>query len=110
MDIKGNIINGRKYSAHSLERMAPGTLEVKAELSSRAHNLAIKKGLQPRSEKYYSLVKSYIVPRNIPPMVIEDNIKNGVKTISRENTFMYIGNDIKVITNQKGDVITVIPK
>ncbi|MFU2080951.1 hypothetical protein ACLQ91_10370 [Avibacterium endocarditidis] len=84
--------------------------EVKAELSSRAHNLAIKKGLQPGSEKYYSLVKSYIDPRNIPPMVIEDTIKNGVKTISRGNTFMYIGNDIKVITNQNGDVITVIPK
>ncbi|WP_409026085.1 hemagglutinin repeat-containing protein [Gallibacterium anatis] len=110
INIKGDIIYGRKYSAHALERMAPNTLEVRAELSSRAHDLAIKQGLIPGTKEYYTLVNKYVDPRNIPPLVVEDAIKNGTKVIGRNNTFIYESNRVKVITNNNGDVITVIPR
>lgn len=39
----GGSINGRKYSEHALERMAPDTIEVRAELTKRARERAEKR-------------------------------------------------------------------
>lgn len=41
----GGIINGGEYSQHAMERMAPDTPSVRAELSRRAEALAESKGL-----------------------------------------------------------------
>ncbi|OYD07409.1 DUF4244 domain-containing protein [Paludifilum halophilum] len=99
----GAEIGGRKYTEHALERMAPNTPQVRAELERRA----LKKGLKPGTKRF----KEYIDPRGIPPRVVEDTIKNGKRVPGNtKDTWKYIGDDINVITNKKGDVITVIPK
>ena len=36
----GGVINGREYSQHAMERMAPDTPTVRAELSRRAEKAA----------------------------------------------------------------------
>jgi hypothetical protein len=104
-------INGREYSQHALERMAPDTPQVRAELAIRANALAKTKGFLPGSEEYYKFVTDYVQPRNIPPMVIEDAVKNGIRTMGNTpGTYVYKTNDVTVITNTTGKVITVIPK
>ncbi|MBZ1328255.1 hypothetical protein HZR17_00605 [Clostridium botulinum] len=107
----GGIINGRKYSQHAMERMAPNIPEVRAELYKRARKLAKGKGLIPQTKEYSTFIDKYVDPRNIPPMVIEDAIKN-TKPIpgNRPDTFLYEAQSVKVIVNGNGDVITVIPK
>ncbi|UFJ41428.1 hypothetical protein LOK74_02510 [Brevibacillus humidisoli] len=99
----GTEIGGRRYSEHALERMAPDTIQVRAELEKRA----LEKGLKPGTKEF----KNFVDPRGIPPMVVEDTIKN-VKPVpgNRPNTLKYDGKDVTVITNTNGDVITVIPK
>ncbi|WP_179877681.1 hypothetical protein [Bacillus pseudomycoides] len=37
----GGVINGRKYSEHALERMAPDTVEIRAELNTRAREIML---------------------------------------------------------------------
>ena len=39
----GGVINGREYSQHAMERMAPDTPTVRAELSRRAEKQPNKK-------------------------------------------------------------------
>ena len=72
----GGIINGREYSQHAMERMAPDTPSVRAELSRRAEALAESKRLQVGTQEYYQFCQKYVDPRNIPPSVIEDAIRN----------------------------------
>ncbi|MED0679846.1 hypothetical protein P4S83_09970 [Aneurinibacillus thermoaerophilus] len=99
----GGEIGGRRYSEHSLERMAPDTIQVRAELEKRA----LEKGLKPGTKEF----KNFVDPRGVPPMVVEDTIRNVKPTAgNRPNTLKYDGQDVTVITNTKGDVITVIPK
>jgi len=111
MSVGGGNINGRRYSQHAMERMAPNTPEVKAELYQRATKIAKEKGLVPQTKEYSTFIDKYVDPRNIPPSVIEDAIKN-TKPISgnRPDTFVHVTDSVKVITNGNGDVITVIPK
>ncbi|WP_258319329.1 hypothetical protein [Listeria monocytogenes] len=97
----GATINGRKYSGHALERMAPDTPEIRAQLNTRAQEIAKSKGYVPGTKDYSAFMKKYIQPRNIPPTVIEDAISNGVKTS---------GNQLNTWKFEAGDVITVIPK
>ena len=107
----GAIINGRKYSGHSLERMAPDTPEIRAQLSMRAHKIAKSKGFVPGTKEYSDFIKKYVQPRNVPPMIVEDTIKNGIKTNGNQSgTWKYDSKDVTVIVNDSGDVITVIPK
>ena len=40
----GGAINGREYSQHAMERMAPDTPQVRAELSKRAEKAAEQLG------------------------------------------------------------------
>jgi prefoldin subunit 5 len=111
MDEAGSIINGRRYSKHALERMAPNTSEVRAELYKRATNIAKSKGLEPTTKEYSDFVNKYVDPRNIPPMVIEDAVKNTTAIPGNTaGTFLHETESVKVVVNENGDVITVIPK
>ena len=106
----GGVINGRKYSEHALERMAPKTPEVKAELTNRAHERAAKQGLKPGTKEYNEVLKKYIDPRGITPVVVEDIIKNGSrKPGNKPGSWEYTGKDARVILNDNGDVVSVIP-
>lgn len=104
MPESGKIINGRLYTKHALERMAPDTIEVRAILSNRA----IQKGHLPGTKPF----NDYVNPRGIPPSVVEDAIKYGTKSIGRKpNTFDFTSTDVIVTVNDKtGAVVTVIPK
>lgn len=107
----GGIINGREYSQHAMERMAPDTPAVRAELSRRAETLAKSKGLQVGTPEYYQFCQKYVDPRNIPPVVIEDAIRNTTAVPGHTlGTFMHQTTDVTVIVNEAGNVITVIPK
>lgn len=107
----GAIINGRNYTIHAMQRMAPDTPEVRAILESRAKATAVAEGLEPGTQKYADFIKNYSQPRNIPPMVVEDAIKNGIKSVGNSpGTWVYETIDVKIIVNVNGDVITVIPK
>lgn len=107
----GGVINGRKYSQHALERMAPDIPEVRASLTSRAIKKAEELGFKPQTKEFSDFIKKYVDPRNIPPSVIEDAIRSTKKTPgNRSGTFVHETQDVKVIINEAGDVITVIPK
>ncbi|MGM0860575.1 ribonuclease YeeF family protein [Bacillus atrophaeus] len=107
----GGEINGRKYSQHALERMAPDIPEVKATLTSRAIKKAEELGYKPQTKEFSDFIKKYVDPRNISPSVIEDAIMNTKKIPgNRSGTFVHETQDVKVIINEAGDVITVIPK
>lgn len=107
----GGIINGREYSQHAMERMAPDTPSVRAELSRRAEALAESKGLQVGTPEYYQFCQKYVDPRNISPSVIEDAIRNTTAVSGHTaGTFVHQTADVTVIVNETGKVITVIPK
>ena len=100
MPTTGKKIDGRYYTKHALERMAPDTPQVRAELELRA----IKKGYLRASNEF----TKYIQPRNVPPCVVENVIKHGVLEINEaKGTLTYIGDGVKVVTNVAGDVVTV---
>ena len=107
----GGVINGREYSQHAMERMAPDTPTVRAELSKRAEKAAQQKGLEVGTKQYYEYCTKYVDQRNIPPSVIEDAISSS-KAIpgNRPDTFIHETLDVKVVINSNGKVITVIPK
>jgi len=107
----GGVINGREYSQHAMERMAPDTPTVRAELSKRAEKAAQQKGLEVGTKEYYEYCTKYVDKRNIPPSVIEDAISSS-KAIpgNRPDTFIHETLDVKVVINSNGKVITVIPK
>ena len=111
MSENGMNINGRRYTKHALERMAPDTPEVRAELNSRAMKKAKELGYAPGSKRYMDFVKGYVKPRNIPPSVVEDTIKHGKRNPGNQpGTWEYVGEDVRVIVNDQGNVITVIEK
>jgi hypothetical protein len=106
----GKVINGRFYTKHALERMAPDTPQVKAELFDRALEEAAKKGYKPGTEKFSECINEYIQPRNIPPFVVEETIKSAKPIEGFPGTWNYMANGIKVVLNTNGDVVTVFPK
>ena len=107
----GGVINGREYSQHAMERMAPDTPQVRAELSRRAEKAAEQLGYKPGTQKYYEFCKKYVDPRNIPPSVIEDAIASTKPVAGKTTgTFVHETADVKVIVNANGKVVTVIPK
>ncbi|MDA7028018.1 hypothetical protein PJ311_15705 [Bacillus sp. CLL-7-23] len=80
-------------------------------MTSRAIKIAIGKGYKPQSKKYNEFIKDYVNSRNIPPTVIENAIKNGKKLPgNRKGTFTHETEDVKVVLNENGDVITVMRK
>lgn len=94
----GGVINGREYSQHAMERMAPDTPTVRAELSKRAEKAAQQKGLEVGTKEYYEYCTKYVDQRNIPPSVIEDAISSS-KAIpgNRPDTFIHETLDVKVV-------------
>jgi hypothetical protein len=98
----GSMINGRFYTKHALERMAPSIPEVVAELERRALGLGHVRG----SKNFLD----YVQARNIPPMLVEDVIKNGVRSLGegkKIGTMNCVTEYMKVIINNSGDVISV---
>ncbi|HEV2601058.1 MAG TPA: hypothetical protein VGT41_02050 [Candidatus Babeliales bacterium] len=95
------IIDGRLYTKHAVERMAPDITSVRLELERRALALGYPYG----SSEFIK----YITPRGISPKTVERVIKKG-KCIAgkRAMTKQYEYKGIRVITNQEGTVITVI--
>ncbi len=94
----GAFINGRWYVEHALERMAPRTPQVMAELEARALKRANAKGLLPGTEEFGKWMnRNGPNPRNIPPSVVEAEIAQPGST------------GVRVILNEKGHVITVMP-
>gem|GEM_PF-3380105 len=107
----GGTIGGRRYSEHALERMAPNTPEVRAELTTRANQRAAEQGLKPGTKEYNDFINKRVDPRGITPSVVEDTIKNGIKTPGNtQGISVYQSDRVRVVTNANGDVITVIPR
>jgi hypothetical protein len=96
----GSRIRGRLYSKHALERMAPPTKEVIAELEQRA----IAQGFERRTREF----DNYIKPRNISPDLVEETIATGrISRRSKPGTVKYLGpKNLIVITGDQGAVIT----
>lgn len=90
--------------------MAPDIPEVKATLTSRAIKKAGEIGYKPQTKEFSDFIKKYVDPRDIPSIVIEDAIMNTKKILgNRKGTFVHEAQDVKVVINETGDVITVIP-
>lgn len=94
----GALINGRWYTEHALERMAPNTPQVMAKLASRFLERAeiVFKKLTPQRFREWCL-ENAPNPRGVPPSVVEAEIAHPGST------------GVRVILNEKGNVITVIP-
>ena len=54
----GGVIYGRKYTEHALERMAPDTIQVWAELTKRARERAERNGYTFGSKEYMEELKN----------------------------------------------------
>ena len=98
----GMTINGRWYTEHALERMAPDTPQVQAELRTRAMRRLQRLGIQPGSPPWDACVSralQKIDPRGVPPSVVEAEIARPGST------------NVTVITAQgRRVVVTVIPR
>ena len=98
----GMDINGHWYTEHALERMAPDTPQVRAELRLRAVNRLERLGIKQGSrgfDKCLERAMSKIDPRGVPPSVVEAEIANPGST------------NVKVIYIKRLQrVVTVIPK
>lgn len=104
-----SILVTTKVSPVVLERMAPDTLGIRAELNSRAKEMAAKKGYKLGSAEYNELF-SKIDPRGMTPNVVEDIIKTGSRApADTPGTWKYSRADGYVILNDNGDVITAVP-
>lgn len=110
----GGIINGRRYTQHALERMAPDIPEVRAHLELKARLADIPRFLKNKNGEWQenSKWKDSTTPRGIPPMVVEHIIKTAKPIINEKyaGTFDYIADGVHVTLNEFGDVITVIKK
>ena len=73
----GGVIDGRKYTEHALERMAPDTIQVRAELTKRARERAERNGYTFGSKEYMEELK--VDPRGVTPSVVEETIKHATK-------------------------------
>ncbi|MFE4760655.1 hypothetical protein [Bacillus mycoides] len=105
----GGGIDGRKYTEHALERMAPDTIQVRAELTKRARERAERKGYPFGSKEYVNELKG-VDPRGMTPNVVEDIIKTGSRQPGdKPGTWKYVREEGYVVLNDKGDVVTVVP-
>ena len=95
----GAYINNRWYTEHALERMAPRTPSVMAELEKRFVDRIeiVKPNLSTKQfNKWW--YENYPSPRGIPPSVVEAEIFSPGST----------GASVKL--NELGEVITVMPR
>lgn len=98
----GLTINSRWYTEHALERMAPDTPQVRAELRTRAAARLERLGIRPGSAAWDACMQralQKINPRGVPPSVVEAEIAKPGST------------SVRVITARRGQVVvTVIPR
>lgn len=95
----GAEIDGRWYTEHALERMAPDTPQIRAELEARALSRAQAAGLRPGTPEFGEWwAKNGPAPRGVSPTVVEAEIRNPGST------------SVRVVTNAQGDVVTVIQR
>lgn len=95
----GAFINGVWYVEHALERMAPRTSQVMAELEWRFNKRAAIELQRLTPEDYKKWFRqNFPQPRGIPPLVVEAELTNPGST------------NVIVILNEKGHVITVMPR
>jgi subtilisin family serine protease len=98
----GTWINGRWYTEHALERMAPDTPQIRAELRVRARTRLQRLGVGPEHPAYERVMAKALVridPRGVPPSVVEAEIVRPGST------------GVKVITAKQGRVVvTVVPR
>jgi hypothetical protein len=98
----GMRINGRWYTEHALERMAPDTPQIRAELRTRSAARLERLGIRPGHPAYDRVMAralQKIDPRGIPPSVIEAEIGSPGST------------NVTVITAGQGQVVvTVMPR
>ena len=93
----GATINGRWFTEHALERMAPRNPQVMAILDARMLERAKAAGLKPQTPAFGEWLKlNRPDPRGIPPSVVEAEISMPGST------------GIRVIQNLNGDVKTVM--
>ena len=95
----GMTINGRWYTEHALERMAPDTAEIRAALRTRAMGRLEKIGITPGSPAYDACLGkalSKIEPRGVPPSVVEAEIMQKGST------------NVRVITAKQGRVVVTV--
>lgn len=99
----GMRINGRWYTEHALERMAPDTPQIRAELRTRAAARLQRIGIgnsHPAFERCMQRAMQKVQdPRGVPPSVVEAEIMNPGST------------NVRVVTARRGQVVvTVIPR
>jgi hypothetical protein len=98
----GMTVNGRWYTEHALERMAPDTPEIRATLRTRTMTRLEKIGIKPGSPAWDACLNkalSKIDPRGVPPSVVEAEIMQKGST------------NVRVITARQGRiVVSVIPR
>ncbi|MFZ0862766.1 MAG: hypothetical protein WCA27_13135 [Candidatus Sulfotelmatobacter sp.] len=95
----GMSINGRWYTEHALERMAPDTPQIRAEIRARTMARVRKLGLEPNSPAYDPVLKTAlkrIDPRGVPPSVVENEIQHPGST------------NVDVITVKRGSVVVTV--
>ena len=95
----GMRINARWYSEHALERMAPDTLEVRAQLRTRVgqrlERLGITSG-HPAYGRVLARALQRIDPRGVPPSVVEAEILRPGST------------NVRVVTARRGGVVVTV--
>lgn len=83
----------------------------KTMLTSKAIKKADELGYKPQTKEFSDFIQKYVDLRNIPPSILEDAIMNTKKIPgNRKGTFVHDAQDVKVVINKAGDVITVILK
>ncbi|MGW1726447.1 S8 family serine peptidase [Streptomyces sp. NPDC002306] len=98
----GTWIDGRWYSEHALERMAPDMAQVRAELGARTAARLRPLGIGPDHPAYAPVMAralKRIDPRGVPPSVVEAEIARPGST------------GVKVVTARRGQVVaSVVPR
>jgi hypothetical protein len=95
----GAWINGRWYTEHALERMAPGIPQVRAQLRTRVGQRLQRLGIGPGHPAYDRVLARALAdldPRGVPPSVVEAEIARPGST------------DVRVVTAGRGRVVVTV--
>lgn len=97
---QGKEIEGRYFTKHALERMAPDTPEVRRQLEARA----LAKGLAKDTKAF----NDYVQPRGITPEQVTETITLGEANSTHREAVIYRRNGLKVVVAQDGAIITAV--
>ena len=95
----GMRINNRWYTEHALERMAPNTPEVRAQIRTRVGQRLERLGITSRHPAYNRVLAralQKIDPRGVPPSVVEAEIARPGST------------NVRVVTARRGNVVVTV--